>query len=96
VKRTVKRFQSYVPEKMGRPVGEEGRDMILHIQQGSKEDGFTVPMTKVCRWFDVPRRTVYYKPVKSAPKVQERFAAPIKHIIEAEPSFGYRTLASLL
>ena len=38
--------------------------MILQIQRGLKEDGFTVPMTKLCRWFDVPRRTVYYKPVK--------------------------------
>jgi len=70
--------------------------MILHIQQSLKEDGFTVPMTKLCRWFEVPRRTVYYKPVKSTPKVQERFAAPIKQMIEAEPSFGYRTVASLL
>jgi len=70
--------------------------MILHIQQGLKEDGFTVPMTKLCRWFEVPRRTVYYKPVKSTPKVQERFATPIKHMIEAEPAFGYRTVASLL
>jgi len=69
--------------------------MILHIQQGLKEDGFTVPMTKLCRWFEVPRRTVYYKPVKSTPKVQERFAEPIKQMIEAEPSFGYRTVASL-
>ena len=70
--------------------------MILHIQQGLKEDGFTVPMTKLCRWFEVPRRTVYYKPVKSTPKVQDRFAEPIKQMIEAEPSFGYRTVASLL
>lgn len=70
--------------------------MILDIQQGLKEDGFTVPMTKLCRWFDVPRRTVYYKSVKSTPKGQERFAEPIKQMIEAEPSFGYRTVASLL
>ena len=70
--------------------------MILHIQQGLKDDGFTVPMTRLCRWFEVPRRTVYYKPVKSTPKVQDRFAAPIKQMIEAEPSFGYRTVASLL
>ena len=43
--------------------------MILQIQRGLREDGFTVPMTKLCRWFDVPRRTVYYKPVKAKPKV---------------------------
>ena len=70
--------------------------MALHIQQGLKEDGFTVPMTKLCRWFEVPRRTVYYRPVKSAPKIQECFAAPIKQLIEADPSFGYRTVAGLL
>ena len=70
--------------------------MILHIQQGLKEDGLTVPMTKLCRRFEVSRRTVYYKPVKSTPKVQERFAEPIKRMIEPEPSFGYRTVASLL
>ena len=70
--------------------------MILHIKQVLKEDGFTVPMTKLCCWFDVPRRTVYYKPVKSTPKIEECFAEPIKQMIEAEPSFGYRTVASVL
>jgi putative transposase len=70
--------------------------MILQIQRGLRDDGFTVPMTKLCRWFDVPRRTVYYKPVKAKPKVQDRFAGPIKLMIEAEPSFGYRTATSLL
>jgi putative transposase len=70
--------------------------MILQIQRGLREDGFTVPMTKLCRWFDIPRRTVYYKPVKAKPKVQDQFATPIKQMIEAEPSFGYRTVASLL
>jgi putative transposase len=52
-------------------------------------------MTKLCRCVGVPRRTVYYKPVKTARRVQERFAAPIKQLIESEPSFGYRTVASL-
>jgi putative transposase len=70
--------------------------MVLQIQRGLRDDGFTVPMTKLCCWFDVPRRTVYYKPVKEKPKVQERLAEPIKKMIEAEPSFDYRTVASLL
>jgi len=70
--------------------------MILQIQRGLKEDGISVSITKLCAWFAVPRRTVYYKPVKSAPKIQERFAVPIKQMIEAEPSFGYRTVAGLL
>jgi putative transposase len=70
--------------------------MILQIQRGLREDGFTVLMAKLCRWFDFPRCPVYYKPVKLKPKVQGRYATPIKQMIEAEPSFGYRTVASLL
>jgi putative transposase len=34
--------------------------------------------------------------VKAAPKVQERFAEPIRKMILEEPSFGYRTVAALL
>lgn len=47
--------------------------MIETICQGLNEDGFdvSVSISKICQWFAVPRRMVYYRPVKSAPKVQE-------------------------
>jgi putative transposase len=70
--------------------------MIATIKQGLEEDGIQVLMTKLCRWFEVVRRTVYYRPNKAKPRVQERFEAPIKAMIEEEPSFGYRTVAGLL
>ncbi len=70
--------------------------MIESIRQGLQEDGIDVPVTKLCDWFNVPRRTFYYKPVKKAPVVQDRFAKPIKEMIEENPSFGYRTVAGLL
>ncbi len=70
--------------------------MIEAIRQGLKEDGFDVAISQLCRWFDVPRRTVYYKPTKAAPKVKPELATPIKALIEEEPSFGYRTVAGLL
>ena len=70
--------------------------MILSIQQGLQAEGFKVSMSKLCRWFEVPRRTAYYKPCKAAPKVQERFEKPIKAMIDQDPSFGYRTVAGLL
>ena len=70
--------------------------MIETIRQGLKAEGFEVSISKLCRWFEIPRRTVYYKPTKAAPKVQERFAQPIKAMITENPSFGYRTVASLL
>jgi putative transposase len=70
--------------------------VIETIRQGLKQDGFDVSISKICQWFAVSRRTVYYKPAKSEPKVQVRFAEPIKAMIEENPSFGYRTVAHLL
>ena len=70
--------------------------MIRSIQQGLLADGIAVPLTKLCAWFGVPRRTVYDKTTKAAPKVDSRFSRPIKEMIEKEPSFGDRTVAWLL
>ena len=70
--------------------------MIETIRQGLKEEGIVVSISPLCRWFEVPRRTFYYQSVKAPPKVQPRFAEPIKAMIEDNPSFGYRTVAHLL
>ncbi|WP_043426656.1 DDE-type integrase/transposase/recombinase, partial [Curvibacter lanceolatus] len=70
--------------------------MILSLQQGLAEDGIVVSLVKLCQWFQIPRRTVYYRSTKSAPKVQEHLVQPIKAMIEENPSFGYRTVAHLL
>ena len=70
--------------------------MIETIHQGLQEEGVVVSISQLCRWFEVPRRTFYYQSVKSPPKVQPRFAEPIKAMIEDNPSFGYRTVAHLL
>ncbi|WP_197703865.1 DDE-type integrase/transposase/recombinase [Cohaesibacter sp. ES.047] len=70
--------------------------MIRTLHEGLLSEGVRVPIAKLCAWFGVPRRTVYYRPTKSAPKVDPRFAEPIKAMVEKEPSFGYRTVAWLL
>jgi putative transposase len=69
---------------------------MVSLQQGLRTDGIDVSMAQLCRWFEQPRRRVYYRPTKSAPKVKPELAEPIKALIEAEPSFGYRTVAGLL
>jgi transposase-like protein len=74
----------------------QGRGLMLTIQQGLREDGFEVSMVTLCRWFGVTRRSVYYRSTKDAPKVKPELAEPIRELIEAEPSFGYRTVAALL
>ncbi|SMG53880.1 hypothetical protein, partial [Paracoccus sp. J56] len=70
--------------------------MILKLYQGLKEDGLQVSISQLCTWFGVARRSVYYRPTKAAPRVNPRFAEPIKKLIEEQPSFGYRTVAWLL
>jgi putative transposase len=77
------------------PAGR-GREVIETIRQGLQADGITVSISKLCKWFEVPRRTVYYRPMKPALSLQERFVTPIKAMIEESPSFGYRTVAHLL
>lgn len=69
---------------------------MVSIQQGLREDGFEVSMVKLCRWFGVARRTVYYRPTKAPPKLRPELAEPIKALIKAEPSFGHRTVTALL
>ncbi|AEQ95888.1 integrase [Xanthomonas oryzae] len=69
---------------------------MLSVQQGMKQEGVSVPMTKLCQWFGVARRTMYYTPTRSPAKVKPELAEPIKELIEAQPSFGYRTVAALL
>lgn len=69
---------------------------MVSIQQGLLADDIRVSMAKLCRWFGQPRRTVCYRPTKAPPSVRPELAEPIKALIEAEPSFGYRTVAGLL
>ena len=35
--------------------------MILGLQQRLAEDGFKVSLVKLCQWFEMPRRTAYYR-----------------------------------
>ncbi|WP_104564702.1 integrase catalytic subunit [Xanthomonas arboricola] len=63
---------------------------MVTIQQGLRADGFEVSMVKLCRWFGVARRTVYYKPTKVAPKVQPKLAEPIKALAVVRLPHGGR------
>jgi putative transposase len=69
--------------------------MIETIRQAMKQDGFEVSISKLCRCFEIPRRTVYCRPTKAPTKVRERFVKPITEMIEQSLSCGYRTVANL-
>jgi len=70
--------------------------VIEAIRQGLKAEGLEVSVSQLCRWFEVPRRTFYYRSTKAVPTLCDELVAPVKALIEQEPSFGYRTVASLL
>jgi putative transposase len=75
------RCWSFALENCGVPVWQ-GRDLMVAIQQGLLAEGIRVSMVQSCRWFDQPRRTVYYRPTKAPPKVKPELAEPIKAMIE--------------
>ena len=49
---------------------------MLSVQQGLRDEGVTVPMTKLCQWFGVARRTTYYKPTKGRPRSMLSWQSP--------------------
>lgn len=76
--------------------GGQGRDLMVTILLGLRAEGLEVSMVKLCRWFGVARRSVYYRSAKALPRVAPELSGPMKASIEQEPSFGYRTVAGLL
>lgn len=56
---------------------------MFSVQQGLKDTG-------------AARRSTYSKPTKGSAKANSKLAEPIIDMIEAEPSFGYRTVVALL
>lgn len=42
--------------------------MILRLQQGLLDEGVRASLSQLCRWFEVSRRTVYYRTHKGYPK----------------------------
>jgi hypothetical protein len=55
-------------KKLNQLPGQRGRQMILDLQRALKDDGVIVSLVKLCAWFGVPRRTVYYKPTRVIPR----------------------------
>lgn len=59
-------------------------------------DGDVVTVVQACHWAGVSRRSYYYRPTKTKPKINEHLAARVKRIITDLPYAGYRTVAWLL
>lgn len=53
-------------------------------------------LSQLCSWLNMPRRTLYYRSVKQAPKVNNEMKNKIKSFIDKHPDAGYRTTAWML
>lgn len=61
------------------------------VQSTLLASGKKVAVSRLCRWFELPRSTAYYQPRQSKPRpIDEAMAARIKVIHEQEPACGVR------
>jgi len=83
-------------EKQLKELQEAYGEAMLELRTRKKlqsllgEDGIEVPISKLCRWFGVLRRTLYYRPPKAAPKLQPQLVELIKEMLEENRSFRFR------
>ena len=64
--------------------------MIAALRQGLKDDGYEVSISKLCQWFGVARRSVYYKPTKAPPTVKPELVESIRAMVEEATSPQFR------
>jgi hypothetical protein len=54
----------------------ETRQRLLTVQGLMREEGHTVTIAQLCRWFSVPRSTVYYRPPVGRHLVRQSWIRP--------------------
>lgn len=65
------------------------------VQSQMQEEGKTVAIAQLCRWFDVPRSSFYYEARDRAPAVfDEALVVAIRQVIDAHPAYGVRLITA--
>ena len=63
------------------------------VQSLMKESGHPVSITKLCKWFNVPHSTVYYKSKRRTPKpVDKEVENEMREVIQEFPTYGKRRI----
>jgi putative transposase len=92
-KPTMKPCWSCVPDEGWRPCSARtNRDRFDPAGTEGRSNRGAVGKAVSLVWRTQTDAVLPYRPTKAKPKMQERFAEPIKQKIESEPSFGYRTV----
>jgi putative transposase len=69
---------------------------VRTLQRELATEGKRVSIVKLCTWFGIPRRSVYYRRRQRRYALDPARVARVKALIERFPSYGYRRLAALL
>jgi len=67
----------------------------MQVQSEMREEGYKVGITQLSRWFDIPRRTLYYRPKNRERKIDPAKEQKVKEMMEKFSTYGYRRLALL-
>ena len=59
-------------------------------------EGYTVSITRLCRWLKFPRRSFYYQSVNREKRLDPNKVATVKEKTEEYSTYDYRRLALLL
>ncbi len=68
--------------------------MAMHTELTT--EGTPASLSQLCRWFDFPRRTLYYRPKQRTRPLNEDLVQRVKDCLEQFPTYGYRRIAVLL
>lgn len=60
------------------------------------DEGKRVSISKLCKWFELPRASFYYEPRRSVKVIDESLTKQIWRIIQEFPSYGLRRIHAVL
>lgn len=62
-----------------------------------RDEGKTVAVAQLCRWFEVPRSSFYYDPRDRAPTaLDEALVIEIRKVIDDNPTYGVRRITAMV
>ncbi len=60
-------------------------------------EGHQVSISKLCKWFNVPRSSFYYQPKEHKPKsIDKKLSMKIREIIDRFPQYGLRRIMAII
>ncbi len=70
------------------------------VQSEMKDEGKEVSVKKLCKWFNVPRSTLYYRPKKASDRIQRALnpvlTEQVRKVIEENPTYGVRRITAVI